>query len=120
MKTHIDLLGWINVVTGLFWEVFGLFVLVSLFLLAPTTGDSTGSMAVVVIALTLSGRLLSLGIPALVAGTGLLKRKSWARTWVLIAGILAFPMFPIGTLVAFYAFWTLTKDESSDLLKTTA
>jgi uncharacterized membrane protein len=43
--------------------------------------------------------------PALVAAYAVLKRKSWARTAAIVAGLLAAISFPIGTAVAVYALW---------------
>lgn len=116
MKSHIELLGLINIVSGAFWELLGLFILASFFLLAPTTGDPTGSFAFITIGTVLGGFLLVLGIPTLIAGIGLLKHKSWARILTLIVGIFAFFSFPIGTLIAIYTFWVMTNDEAVTML----
>jgi hypothetical protein len=46
-------------------------------------------------------------VPSLIAGYGLLKRKKWAKTASIIAGVLAAMSFPIGTAVCVYTFWFL-------------
>jgi hypothetical protein len=46
-------------------------------------------------------------IPTLVAGFGLLKRKSWGRTAGIVAAILAALNIPFGTALAVYSFWFL-------------
>ncbi|MDT7542916.1 MAG: hypothetical protein QOE33_2820 [Acidobacteriota bacterium] len=46
-------------------------------------------------------------IPTLVAGYGLLKRKSWGRTAGIVAAILAALNIPFGTALAVYSFWFL-------------
>jgi hypothetical protein len=51
---------------------------------------------------------LSLFIPALVAGYGLLKRRSWARTAGIVAAILMALNIPFGTALAAYSFWFLS------------
>jgi hypothetical protein len=53
-------------------------------------------------------------IPSFVAGYGLLKRKQWAKTWGIIAGVLAAMSFPIGTAVCVYTFWFLLGDAGKD------
>jgi len=53
-------------------------------------------------------------IPSLVAGYGLLQRRSWARVWALIAGILNLPGFPLGTLVGIYAIWLFVQTGTSE------
>jgi hypothetical protein len=46
-------------------------------------------------------------VPSLIAGYGLLKRKKWAKTASIIAGVLAAMSFPVGTAVCVYTFWFL-------------
>ena len=49
-------------------------------------------------------------IPSMIAGYGLLKKKSWAKTAAIIAGVMAAMHFPIGTAVSVYTFWFLFSD----------
>lgn len=50
--------------------------------------------------------MIGLGaIPSMIAGYGLLRSRSWARIWTLIAGILNLPSMPLGTAVGAYAIW---------------
>jgi hypothetical protein len=49
-------------------------------------------------------------IPPLVAGYGLLKRKSWGRTAGLVAAFLMALNVPFGTALAVYSFWFLFGD----------
>jgi hypothetical protein len=44
-------------------------------------------------------------IPSFVAGYGLLKRRSWAKVWAIIAAIFASMFPPFGTAAAIYTFW---------------
>jgi hypothetical protein len=46
-------------------------------------------------------------VPSIIAGFGLLKRKRWAKTASIIAGVLCAMSFPIGTAVCVYTFWFL-------------
>lgn len=48
--------------------------------------------------------LLILGIPSILIGAALLKRKSWAFDWILVIGCFYLLFFPIGTAVGIYAF----------------
>lgn len=45
--------------------------------------------------------------PSLIAGIALLKRKKWAKTVGIVAGVLASMSAPIGTAVCAYTFWFL-------------
>jgi hypothetical protein len=48
-----------------------------------------------------------LSIPSLVAGYGMLKRRSWARTAGLVASVLSAMSFPFGTALCVYTLWFL-------------
>jgi hypothetical protein len=52
--------------------------------------------------------------PSAIAGFGLLKRKQWAKTWSIIAGVTAAMSFPLGTAVCVYTFWFLFSDAGKD------
>jgi hypothetical protein len=58
---------------------------------------------------------LLLFIPALVAGYGLLKRKSWARTAGIVAAILMALNIPFGTALAVYSRWFLLGSRGTQL-----
>lgn len=50
-------------------------------------------------------------IPPLIAGYGLLKRRSWARIAGIIAGAMSGLSFPLGTALCVYTLWFLLGDE---------
>jgi hypothetical protein len=52
--------------------------------------------------------------PSAIAGYGLLKRKQWAKTWGIIAGVMAAMSFPLGTAVCVYTFWFLFGESGKD------
>ncbi len=116
MKTHVELLGLIDLASGLLSELVALFIIGLFFVLAPVTGDPTAAFVLIVVAVAVGGVSLVLGIPTLVAGIGLLQFKPWSRLVALIAGIMAFFNFPLGTLVALYTVWVLSNDEAVKLL----
>jgi hypothetical protein len=53
----------------------------------------------------MGGMYSLMSIPSLVAGYGLLKQKTWARTAAIVGGVTAAMSFPIGTAVCAYTFW---------------
>ncbi|HWS87719.1 MAG TPA: DUF4064 domain-containing protein [Pyrinomonadaceae bacterium] len=48
-----------------------------------------------------------LSVPSLVAGYGMLKRKSWAKVWGIIAACVGALSFPFGTALCVYTLWFL-------------
>ncbi|HEY0321024.1 MAG TPA: hypothetical protein VGC66_08740 [Pyrinomonadaceae bacterium] len=53
-------------------------------------------------------------VPSLIAGFGLLKRRHWAKTASLVAGVMSAMSFPIGTAVCVYTFWFLLGESGKD------
>jgi hypothetical protein len=51
-----------------------------------------------------------LGIPPLVAGYAMLKRKSWARVAAIVSACLTALSFPFGTALCVYTFWFMFTD----------
>src|SRR5215213_2503075 len=50
-------------------------------------------------------------LPKIVAGYGLRKNKSWARTWAIVASIMACMSFPLGTALGVFGLVFLFSDE---------
>ena len=125
MKTHLDVVGLIDLVTGVLFTALGALVSLGVLLFAPwfygaplwRPGDAVTVYAVV---LGVSGVFLAIGIPSLIAGVGLLKKKSWARMVAIMVAILAVTSFPIGTGAGIYTLWVLTHRETEPLLATAA
>ena len=56
-----------------------------------------------------------LTVPSVIAGYGLLKQKSWARTSGLIAGALATTSAPFGILLCIYTLWFLLGEGGKEM-----
>jgi hypothetical protein len=54
-------------------------------------------------------------VPSFFAAFGLLKRRRWAKSAAIPAGVLAAMFFPMGTAVCVYTFWFLLSDKSKAL-----
>ena len=52
-------------------------------------------------------------LPTLIAGIGLLNKKSWAMLFALIVGCLNLLSFPFGTALGAYTIWVYSEDERS-------
>ena len=50
-------------------------------------------------------------IPAIIAGLKMRKENPGAKTWIVIAAILALLNFPLGTALGVYALWFLFGDQ---------
>ncbi len=121
MKTHVNVVGLIDLITGLLFTALAALVSVGLLVFAPAFNGAPpwspeDATVIVVVALAISSLFLVIGIPSLIAGVGLLKQKGWARTLAIIVAILALASFPIGTAVGIYTLWVLTRKETEQLL----
>jgi hypothetical protein len=112
VERHIRILGIIYIAFG------ALGILAALLLFVGVTGEgllsenretiliSTSAATAVAILLVLISTV------AIIGGTGLLRRRSWARALVIVLGCLYMLSFPLGTAVGIYTLWALTKWEA--------
>ncbi|HEX8746244.1 MAG TPA: hypothetical protein VF717_03535 [Pyrinomonadaceae bacterium] len=81
---------------------------------SDTRGEfPTGLFAVIMVVSFLFQLIFT--APSLIAGYGLLKRKQWAKSATIIAGVLAAMSFPIGIAVCVYTFWFLFSENGKEL-----
>lgn len=93
----------------LLWLMMIFFATIFLFIDPPNKNDPPGWFFTIFLGL-FSFFYLAMGLPSIIAGVGLLKRKSWAKIWGIIGGVLAAMHFPIGTAVCVYTFWFFFSD----------
>jgi hypothetical protein len=81
------------------------------------TGDAKGDFPAGLVALIMiiaSLFQLIFTAPSAIAGFGLLKKRPWAKTWSIVAGVMAAMSFPLGTAVCIYTIWFLFSDAGKD------
>ena len=120
MKTHVELLGWLNIVSGVLAVLVGMFVFMILVGSGLISGDWRAMSILVMVAVTVATFMVVLAAPAIIAGIGLLKRKEWARILTLILSCLNVFNFPLGTAISVYAFWVLLNNETAPLFASAA
>ncbi len=118
MERHISLIGILWIVLGGLSLVFGLMGFLVLFGIsfipdmgpeAPFILRTVGSVAVFFFAL--------LGLPKIIAGIGLLKKKEWGRILTLIVSFISLLNFPLGTALGIYSIIILVKEDSIEYFK---
>jgi hypothetical protein len=108
MQQHFRILGWILLVLGILGTL-GVIAGTAFFgLITWGMGQILAISSSIFIYVALVGVVTVLQI---VAGAGLLKQKSWARTVTIIVSILALPGFPFWTAVGVYGFWLMFSAE---------
>ena len=115
MRTHVTILGWLQILMGL------LDLLVALLLFGVVAGigalTSLGGepMAVVVggvVGTLLAGLVAITALPNLLAGWGLLNHRNWGRILAMVLAVLNGLKFPWGTVFAVYTLWVLLDDRT--------
>jgi len=121
MDKHIKIISILFIVLGGLGFLGG-FLLFILYIGAGFFAGSTTSEPEFVLAAGIMGTilltlLLITSLPAVIAGIGMLKRKSWARILGIIVAILSLPAFPFGTIMGIYALWVLFKEETATIFE---
>jgi hypothetical protein len=115
MSTHVKVLGWLYILSGVFGLLIALCVFVSVVGGGLISQDETALVVTSIVAVVITGFLLVVSLPGIVAGIGLLAYKNWARILGIILGILNLPGFPTGTILGVYSLYVLLDDETSAL-----
>jgi hypothetical protein len=112
MNQHVTVLAILYIISGAILLLLG----GGLFLIIAGAGAISGdpeAMAITGIVGTLvGGFFLILSIPSIIAGAGLLGRRSWARILTLILGAFQLFNIPFGTALGIYTFWVLLNDQT--------
>jgi hypothetical protein len=112
ISMHLDVLGWLYIVGNVFFLLFAAFG----FFLLPTLGaisrDADAVTVLTVLGTVFGVIMLALALPGLLAGYGLLRRKSWARMWAMILAVLGLVNFPFGTVIGIYALFVLSQQSA--------
>jgi hypothetical protein len=113
MKTHIQIVAVLNILSGVVCLIIAGFV----FIFLATVGGFMASQGdhdarqiggmIWVVTVFISGFLALLGLPSIIAGWGLYVGKPWAKPLTLALAVLSMFFIPIGTLLGIYTFWAL-------------
>lgn len=117
MHRHIKIVAWIYIVYGVFVLLSALAVGGLLGAFGASVRDAALTPDLVAVGIgTLAGALGVLGVTSMAGGLGLLKHRPWGRIVVLIVAVLTILGFPVGTAMAAYAIWVLTRPETRRIL----
>jgi hypothetical protein len=122
-EEHNKYLGWSHIVYGSMFLGFMLLMVGFMFAvggLAATDPNGPPAFMFGLMGLFFAVVYGAMTIPSFIAGYGLLKRKSWAKTAAIIGGVLAAMSFPVGTAVCVYTFWFLFSDPGKFLYDKTS
>lgn len=113
LDKHITILGWLYLALNIFTLFIGVFVFFILIGTGLLTGDGEAMSVLAIVGTFVLGILVVISIPGIVAGWGLLKRKSWARVLALVIAFFSLMNVPLGTLLGVYTIWALLANEEA-------
>jgi hypothetical protein len=114
VQQHVVILGWLYLVGHAIFLAIGVFVFVLLTGVGVATREPEARTVLGIVGISVGMLLSTLAVPGLLAGYGLLKRRTWARPLAIVVGILNLVNFPIGTMIGIYTFWVLAQSAATD------
>ena len=126
MRQHVTVLGILFIVLGALGLIGAAIVLVIFGGAAGIVGmvaaheEPEAAIAVPILGIVGLGIcliILTMSIPDLIAGVGLLKFRPWARILGLVISVLSLVHIPIGTVVGVYGLWVLLSKETEALFR---
>jgi len=113
VEKHVTVLGWLHIGLNLFMLFIGLVVFFILIGAGLLSADGEAMSILAVVGTFVLGIMVVISIPGIIAGWGLLKRKSWARILALVIGVLSLMNIPFGTILGVYTLWALLLHEDA-------
>jgi len=111
-EQHNKYLAYAHIAYAAFHSLLGIFFAVFMMVMMATLPNSGGGndpplaffifMAAVMLVFTVGWT-----VPSMIAAYAFLKRKGWAKTAGIVAGVFAATQLPVGTAVGVYTFWFL-------------
>jgi hypothetical protein len=116
MDMHVTVLGWLFIIGGAIVLLLGVVGFLFFAGIGLFAGIDSGDLAAVgILSVIGTAGLVFFGVlalPGLLAGYGLLKRRSWARILAIVLGIFELLNFPIGTAIGIYTLWILLQEDA--------
>jgi hypothetical protein len=112
LRTHVPIVAWLNIIGSIVLLGIALLLLVLLPGIGVMSGDRQAMGILAVVGVGVGIFMAVLALPGLLAGIGLLKRKSWGRVLAIVVSFLNLLNFPLGTLLGAYSLWVLFQESA--------
>ena len=114
MKTHITILGWLNIADGIVTMLIGALGFMFLTGIGFVSGKPEAAGVLALVGTTSALFMFAVGFPSLLAGIGLLREENWGRILTIIVSFLNLVWIPVGTALGLYGLWVLLRQEATD------
>jgi hypothetical protein len=119
MQKHVTLVGALFVGYSAFQVLGGLIAVLFVIgggLLGGLISDEGIVLGITFfIGATIGTWILLVSVPGIIAGVGLLRRRTWGRYLALVMSVIWLLNIPIGTAIGAYSIWVLVQDETAKL-----
>jgi hypothetical protein len=126
MATHVKALGALFIALSALGLLFALGIIVVFGFSAGIVGfaadPNDAEIAVPILGLIATGLttfLLSVSLPGIIVGWGLLQFKPWARILGIVLSAIHLINFPVGTALGLYGLWVLLNTQTEPLFTPT-
>jgi len=118
LQTHVQIVAWLNIVANAIFLLLGIcgfvfFVGIGFFA-AADSGDAVALPILSTIGIVGLVFFSVLGLPGLLAGYGLLKRRKWGQILGIVVGLLSLFNIPVGTAIGGYTLFVLFQDSANE------
>ena len=119
MQKHVTLVGALLVGYSAF-QVLGGLIAVLFIIGGGLLGGVISEEGIVLgitffVGATIGTWILLVSVPGIIAGVGLLRRRTWGRYLALVMSVIWLLNIPIGTAIGAYSIWVLVQDETAKL-----
>ncbi|MEA3334745.1 MAG: hypothetical protein U9R25_02475 [Chloroflexota bacterium] len=113
LHQHVTIVAWLNIISDGFFLLMGCFVFFLLAGIGVAVNESEATPILLVVGLCTGSFMILLALPGIIAGIGLLKRKSWGRILALVVGVFSLINCPIGTIIGGYTLFVLLQESAT-------
>ena len=112
MEKHIKILGGLYIGMGALMLVPALLISLIMTGAGVLSGDLTAFLITSTIGSAISFLLLIFGLPCMIGGVYFIKRRKWAKSMLIVLGVINLLNFPLGTALGFYTLWVLVSEDT--------
>jgi len=113
MHTHVTLVAWLHIIVDAFFLLGGCFVFFLLTGIGVAVNESEATPILAIVGLCTGSFMVLLALPGIIAGVGLLRRKSWARILAIAVGAFSLINIPVGTIIGGYTLFVLLQESAA-------
>ncbi len=117
---RVQTVGWIHLALSSLGILGGLALFGVIAPLGLLSADPTAALVTGTVGSILAGVMFAIALPGLLAGIGLLRRRSWARSVGIVVSALLLFSVPIGTALGAFSLYVLLQDDTRRYLESTA